>query len=611
MAFFFAMEARGSQAKAVALALVRTDSKVASARRRQLSDSEHLKRLTAELDEARRLRRTQTSADLDDVKKEVRASLRVYQVVSIDTTKQEYLCEFCLELSWLEQRLKGYHVKTSEEIEAQLKGCFQPRETFLNVIQTDFLEHWYVVFDVGSDDDPPIVVKRIRMRALFSNKMALRAFPWDIQHLEIQMQLGFSTTEADFVRNQNPRYRSMINVGPNAFRCSDEFRMFPAIYFREWQSSAMDSYSRQSYPRLSAIMSVQRRQGFYIWKIFLPLAIVVFCSCFSFFCGEVSNQLQVTTTMLLAAIAFMFVVKEDLPRLPKLTYLDMIVTSAYIVLFIICIMNTASQWLRSERWILFLISAIALCLCILAIAAYITFFHRGNTKWGTFRLQSAILDVRQRTGALRQMSSRVIDLEAVNPSDAQAHLERQKIREIRVKLTEDVAAVVEGDRTTSRLRQEHQGLYEVHEEDVSLTAIDLNVDIREDELCFGWAAALDGYEKEWEALEIFSSAFAELHEEKAEEVAETLLSPAQKLEDAARLFSNPAARRKSMAGSRQSSFKDFNKKKKKKKKGVQALSVSSRPSSRYSNEAKERRGSAGSWVDSSNRVGLSEASPMM
>ena len=67
-------------------------------RGRGKSDGDNLSRLTTELD-ARKLRRVQTLGKLEAVKKEVRASLRVYQVISIDTTKQEYCCEFCLELS--------------------------------------------------------------------------------------------------------------------------------------------------------------------------------------------------------------------------------------------------------------------------------------------------------------------------------------------------------------------------------------------------------------------------------------------------------------------------------------------------------------------------------
>ena len=69
---------------------------------------------------------------------------------------------------------------------------------------------------------------------------------------------------------------------------------------------------------------VQRRSGFYIWKIFLPLFMLTLIPAAVFWMDvkDIDWMLKVPMTMLLSMVAFEFTIVRDLPRIGYLTFLD-------------------------------------------------------------------------------------------------------------------------------------------------------------------------------------------------------------------------------------------------------------------------------------------------
>ena len=79
-------------------------------------------------------------------------------------------------------------------------------------------------------------------------------------------------------------------------------------------------------------IDVKRRSSFYIWKVFLPLMLMVFLSWAVFWieASDLSNQIQVAVTTILTVIAFAFAISATMPRLPYLTYIDAFFLECYI-----------------------------------------------------------------------------------------------------------------------------------------------------------------------------------------------------------------------------------------------------------------------------------------
>ena len=90
-------------------------------------------------------------------------------------------------------------------------------------------------------------------------------------------------------------------------------------------------------------ISVARRYGFYLWKVFLPLLlmVVVSWSVFWFDPSEVSSQVTIAVTTILTIIAFALAISLTLPRVPYLTFADAFFLACYIFAFLAMLEVTA------------------------------------------------------------------------------------------------------------------------------------------------------------------------------------------------------------------------------------------------------------------------------
>ena len=99
-------------------------------------------------------------------------------------------------------------------------------------------------------------------------------------------------------------------------------------------------------------IAVERRYGFYLWKVFLPLLlmVVVSWSVFWFDPPEVSSQVTIAVTTILTIIAFALAISLTLPRVPYLTFADAFFLTCYIFTFVTMVEVTAVHIAyRSER----------------------------------------------------------------------------------------------------------------------------------------------------------------------------------------------------------------------------------------------------------------------
>lgn len=91
--------------------------------------------------------------------------------------------------------------------------------------------------------------------------------------------------------------------------------------------------------RYSFWIEAQRHLSYYIFRIFVPLAIIILISWFTFFLKDYGKRIDASSANMLLFIAFNFMIANDLPRLGYLTLLDRVLVSTFVVTGLVLLFN--------------------------------------------------------------------------------------------------------------------------------------------------------------------------------------------------------------------------------------------------------------------------------
>lgn len=169
-----------------------------------------------------------------------------------------------------------------------------------------------------------------RLLVTLSSSFELRRFPFDEQRLMVIIH--------PFLVD-GPHIKFKLNN--TSTWTASEFRSYSSL--AQWHLISMTSqllvaptYGGLTMPEARFEIDVKRRSSFYIWKVFLPLLLMVFLSWAVFWieASDLSNQITVAVTTILTVIAFAFAISATMPRLPYLTYIDAFFLECYIYVFL-------------------------------------------------------------------------------------------------------------------------------------------------------------------------------------------------------------------------------------------------------------------------------------
>ena len=82
-----------------------------------------------------------------------------------------------------------------------------------------------------------------------------------------------------------------------------------------------------------------RHIKYYMFRIFLPLLLIIIVSWGTFFMKDYSNRIMVSVSNLLIFVAFNFSIGSDLPRLGYMTFMDGILFAAFLITAITVLIN--------------------------------------------------------------------------------------------------------------------------------------------------------------------------------------------------------------------------------------------------------------------------------
>ncbi len=245
--------------------------------------------------------------------------LYVLDISKINDVDQSMTADFALRVRWRDPRLATDKpgVRTFE-----VQDIWTPRLTVVN--SRRLWKTWPDTVDVDQDGN---VQFRQRFFGTLTARLDLHDFPFDRNTVTIELlTAGATPDEVALVLDESVTGRasdfSLVDaaIGPGT--------VTTGTYF--FAPGNVDL------PSLTYSFEVRRYAAYYLWKIILPLTIIVFMSWLVFWIDpkQFGPQVGLAATAVLTLIAYRFLLGSLVPRISYLTRLDIFIMGATVLVFL-------------------------------------------------------------------------------------------------------------------------------------------------------------------------------------------------------------------------------------------------------------------------------------
>ncbi len=231
----------------------------------------------------------------------------------INAREESFDIQGYLNLSWRAPSLagKGNRRMFREDVWA-------PNIDFVNAIEPVKVQN-ELSFHVSNDG---VVEERVRFSGKFSATLDLKRFPLDEQHLEVQIE--------PFSRNVN---EIIFRIDPARVGRYDD------AFLSDWElgqvrgriSTTRHALLEESRSRFTLVIDIRRQSTFYIWRVLVPLVLVVAASWGVFWVDPTQLQPQISTAVaiLISIVVFNITIDFALPKVAYFTFVDSHALTSY------------------------------------------------------------------------------------------------------------------------------------------------------------------------------------------------------------------------------------------------------------------------------------------
>ncbi|HWY51785.1 MAG TPA: hypothetical protein VNW72_09900 [Chthoniobacterales bacterium] len=257
---------------------------------------------------------------------QVSVGIWVVDISNIDSAQQHFTADIAVVLQWKDARLA--HTGTGVAHYA-LDQIWTPRVAIAN--ETSSVSR---KFPESVEVEPDgTVIYRQRYAGSFTQSLRLQSFPFDRQAFHFHLvAIRYRPNEVVFVPDEN-----WIRDG-----LQQAAGISPSITLPDWTVEKWDAKARvyaltpgMQYSGYAFEFTASRNVAYYIWKVILPLVLIVMMSWSVFWIDPVnaSSQISVAVTSMLTLIAYRFTVDSQLPRLAYMTRLDVFFLVSTLLVF--------------------------------------------------------------------------------------------------------------------------------------------------------------------------------------------------------------------------------------------------------------------------------------
>lgn len=259
---------------------------------------------------------------------QIHVGFRLTDLTEIDDIKQTLTGDFAIRLTWTDTRLSQLH-----GCEIALDKVWTPSVVILNsgrLINSRPRE-----VTILPDGKVSYLQRYYGSIASYHN---LREFPFDDQKFAITLfPIDLLENQVQLVNDQSfTGKRDLLNISDWKIK---------AVNGRVGRQKSDTQDGFRSYYDFE--IKARRFTGYYIWKVILPLCLIVSMSWCVFWISSEKIELQVglSSTSFLTLIAFLFATTALLPKLGYLTRLDWFMLGSTVFVFIALLVSVATGYL--------------------------------------------------------------------------------------------------------------------------------------------------------------------------------------------------------------------------------------------------------------------------
>ena len=276
--------------------------------------------------------RTYVRPNANDQPIKVTVGIRMIDLMEINDIKQTLTGDFAVVLSWVDPRLSQL-----EGCEVSIDDIWSPGLVFLNSGRK-FTSRPKIV-DVGPGGQ---VTYLQRYSGTFATYHILSDFPFDKQTFRISL-LSFEWPEKDVqlvVDEKVTGQRKRLNISDWTIKGVE------ATIDRRYNPGSERFNSRYDFD-----ISAERIKAYYLWKIILPLCLIVAMSWCVFWINpaQYGPQIGLSATSMLTLIAFIFATTNMVLKLGYLTLLDRFIVGSTILVFLALVESLTTIYLVSQE----------------------------------------------------------------------------------------------------------------------------------------------------------------------------------------------------------------------------------------------------------------------
>ncbi len=250
----------------------------------------------------------------------IELSVFVIDVDGIDTVEQNFQANLFFEARWHDPDLVH---DGSESILRPLSEIWRPNLQVVN--QQKVWESFPEVAEITPEGQ---VTYRQRLWGDFSQKLLLRDFPFDRQSFTIQfVAAGYGTGHVELISDNGRKTGMASDLSESDWQILD------------WHAEPM-AYEpipgHGSQPGFAFKFEAQRKQSYYLFKVIIPLILIVMMSWVAFWIdpAESGTDISVAVTSMLTLIAYRFAIGTFLPVISYMTRLDYFILGSTLLVFL-------------------------------------------------------------------------------------------------------------------------------------------------------------------------------------------------------------------------------------------------------------------------------------